>query len=211
MQEMEHPIVVVLHGPSGVGKDTVIARLRERTGIHRPTSTTSRAPREGEVDGVDYHFVSSEEFLDRVERHEFAERALVYGQLKGLERREVEGPLGEGHDVIIRTDVQGARRWRKVLDGGIFVFLMAESVDVLKQRLVARQTEDQVDLARRFAALDEELDDIPNNDYLVRNPHGDVDTAVAEIIALIERERRNPLRPAPRIHIDRSATTERPA
>jgi len=211
MQDMEHPVVVVLHGPSGVGKDTVIARLRERTAIHRPTSTTSREPREGEVDGVDYHFVSPEEFLDRVERHEFAERALVYGQLKGLERREVERPLAEGLDVIIRTDVQGARRWRKVLEGGVFVFLMAESVDTLKERLIARQTEDEVDLARRFAALQEELDDIPNNDYLVHNPHGDVDSAVTEIIALIERERRNPLRPSPRIHIDWPASTEQPA
>lgn len=202
MQAMEHPVVVVLHGPSGAGKDTVIARLRERTGIHRPTSTTSREPRDGEVDGVDYHFLSAGEFLDRIERHEFAERALVYGQLKGLERREIEQPLAMGRDVIIRTDVQGARRWRQVLEGAVFVFLMADSVDVLKRQLMERQTEDDSDLARRFAELEAELDDIPNNDYLVQNRHGDVEEAVSEIVALIERERRNPERPAPRLRVE---------
>jgi guanylate kinase len=201
MQGVEHPVVIVLHGPSGVGKDTVIAKLREGTGIHRPTSTTSREPREGEVDGVDYHFVTPGEFLDRIERHEFAERALVYGQLKGLERHEIEGPLAAGQDVIIRTDVQGARRWREVLTGGVFVFLMAESIDVLKRQLTERQTEDDADLARRFAELEAELEDIPNNDYVVQNRHGNVDEAVTEIIGIIERERRNPGRPVPRIDI----------
>lgn len=202
MQGMEHPVVLVLHGPSGVGKDTVIAKLRERTGIHRPTSTTSREPREGEADGVDYHFVTASEFLDRIERHEFGERALVYGQLKGLERHEIEGPLAMGRDVIIRTDVQGARRWREVLEGGIFVFLMAESIEVLKRQLTERQTESDADLARRLAELNEELDDIPNNDYVVQNRHGNVDEAVTEIVAIIERERSNPNRPSPSIHID---------
>lgn len=205
---MDHPVVVVLHGPSGVGKDTVIEMLRERTTVHRPTSTTSRFPRAGEQDGIDYHFVSAEEFLDRVERHEFAERALVYGQLKGLERREIEGPLAMGRDVIIRTDVQGARRWREIIEGAVFVFLMADDVDVLKQRLVARQTEDGADLARRFAELEDELSDIPNNDYVVYNRHGQVDGAVAELIALIERERKNPGRPSPRLRTERLRPSE---
>jgi guanylate kinase len=199
---MANPVVVVLHGPSGVGKDTVIEQLRAQTGIHRPTSTTSREPREGEREGVDYHFVTPGEFLDGVERGEFIERALVYGQLKGLERAEIERPLAEGRDVVIRTDVQGARRWRQVLEGAVFVFLMADDVEVLKARLVSRQTEEPGELQRRFAELQDELDDMPNNDYIVHNRHGQLADAVVELVSIIERERENTARPVPRLRAE---------
>jgi guanylate kinase len=196
---MKKPVAIVLHGPSGVGKDTIIDILRERIGIHRPTSTTSRPPRPGEADGKHYHFVTPAEFLDRVERHEFVERALVYGDLKGLERIEVEQPLQAGKDIIIRTDVQGARRWRELLEGAVFVFLTAESEDVLRRRLVERATEDNESLERRFAELEDELADIPNNDYVVVNRRDHVDEAVKELIEIIERERANEARPAPKL------------
>ena len=101
----ERQVVVILHGPSGVGKDAVVDTLRERIGIHRATSTTSRAPRKGEENGVHYHFVSREEFEEMIAAGEFAEYAKVYQDRKGLERRELFDPLEEGRDVIIRTDV----------------------------------------------------------------------------------------------------------
>ena len=86
------PLVIVLHGPSGVGKDSVIDLLRERTGIHRATSSTDRAPREDERDGNHYHFLTRARFEEKIRNGEFAEYAEVYGDLKGLEKREIEGP-----------------------------------------------------------------------------------------------------------------------
>ncbi|MFN8508687.1 MAG: guanylate kinase [Dehalococcoidia bacterium] len=193
------PIVLVLHGPSGVGKDSVIDRLRERTGIHRATSTTSRAPREGEADGVHYHFVSEREFERLIARGHFAEHARVYGQWKGVAKDEIEGPLSRGQDVIIRTDVQGARAWREQLDHAVFIFLMAEDREALRARLIGRGTEEESDLQARLDELEEELADIPNNDYTVINRHGGIEDAVSEIEGIIERERANGARPAPRL------------
>ena len=151
------PLVIVLHGPSGVGKDAVIDRLRERTGIHRATSSTSRPPRPDEVDGNHYHFLSESQFEEKIRAGEFAEWARVYDDYKGLERREVEEPLRQGRDIIIRTDVQGARTWRERLDGAIFIFLMAEDREALRARLASRGSEDAASLARRLGELEAEL------------------------------------------------------
>jgi len=193
------PLVIVLHGPSGVGKDSVIDLLRERTGIHRATSSTSRRPRENERDGNHYHFLSAIEFERKINAGAFAEWAKVYSDYKGLERAELEGPLARGEDVIIRTDVQGAQTWRKRLEGAIFVFLMAEDREALRARLIGRGSEDSVSIERRIAELEAELDDIENNDYIVYNRHGELTDAVREIEEIIERERRNPSRPAARL------------
>lgn len=193
------PLVIVLHGPSGVGKDTVIDMLRERTGIHRATSSTSRLPRENEVDGNHYHFLSEIQFEQKIRAGEFAEWARVYDDYKGLERREVEEPLREGRDVIIRTDVQGARTWRERLDGAVFIFLMAEDREVLRSRLSSRGSEDADSLARRIAELEEELADIENNDYVVYNRHGELEQAVTEIARIIAAEKERPGRRAVRL------------
>jgi len=195
------PLVIVLHGPSGVGKDTVIDMLRERTGIHRATSSTSRLPRENEVDGNHYHFLSEIQFEQKIRAGEFAEWARVYDDYKGLERREVEEPLREGRDVIIRTDVQGARTWRERLDGAVFIFLMAEDREVLRSRLSSRASEDADSLARRIAELEEELADIENNDYVVYNRHGELDEAVTEIARIIAAEKQKPGRRAVRLRV----------
>ncbi len=194
-----NPLVIVLHGPSGVGKDTVIEALRARTGIHRATSSTTRAPRDNEQHGVDYYFLSKEEFLRKVESGDFAEHAVVYGDLKGLERIEIEGPLERGEDVIIRTDVQGARTWRERLEGAVFIFLVAEDREALRGRLIERRTEDGESLARRLAELEEELSDVENNHYVVVNHHGRQAEAVDEIAAIIAREKREEARPAVRL------------
>lgn len=195
------PLAIVLHGPSGVGKDSVIGALRAKTGIHRATSTTDRAPRPGERNGIDYHFVTRDKFEEKVARGDFFEYARVYGDWKGLEKREVLVPLAEGRDVIIRTDVQGARRWREILDGAIYIFLMAEDRETLRARLIARGSEDGESMARRLAELEEELADVENNDYVVVNHHGGIDAAADEIRQIIECERANPDRQAPHLRV----------
>ena len=198
-QAERKPVVVVLHGPAGVGKDSVIGLLRGRTGIHRATSSTTRKPRAGELPGVDYHFLSVEEFEKGIAAGQFIEWARVYDDLKGVHVSEVTGPIEAGEDLIIRTDVQGARTWRKKLDGAVFVFLMAEDRAVLRERLTRRGSETQTSLERRLAEIDEEIDDIPNNDYVVYNQRDALEQAVDELAAIIERERENPERPVPRL------------
>jgi len=193
------PVVIVLHGPSGVGKDSVIDLLRSRTGIRRATSSTSRLPRPDEQDGNHYHFLTAEQFERKIAAGDFAEYARVYGDWKGLERSEIEGPLREGSDVIIRTDVQGARAWREKLEGAVFIFLMAEDRDTLRARLIERGSEDAVSLTRRIEDLEEELADIDNNNYVVINRHGKAEEAADEIARIVELERENPTRPMPRL------------
>jgi guanylate kinase len=193
------PVVIVLHGPAGVGKDSVIDELRRRTGIHRPVSSTTRSPRKGEVDGVDYHFLPRTEFERRIAAGDFIEWANVYQDLKGVEREEIERPLAEGRDMIIRTDVQGARTWRDQMAGAIFVFLMAEDREALRARLIGRDSEDGESLAARMAELEEELADIPNNDHLVINHHRQLQRAVNEIVAIMDAARTDTTRLAPRL------------
>lgn len=194
MSAEPRPLIVVLHGPSGAGKDSVIAGLRERTGIHRATSSNSRPKRDGETDGVDYHFLSREQFQGKIEAGDFIEHAHVYGDYKGLERSELEGPLAKSEDVLIRTDLQGARTLRGLLRGAVFVLLTAESREALRARLTARKSESPESLSRRLAEVDEELADAPNNDYVVENREGGLDDAVGELVGIVERERVNPKR-----------------
>ncbi|HMO96695.1 MAG TPA: hypothetical protein PKD27_11300, partial [Tepidiformaceae bacterium] len=144
-------------------------------------------------------FLSEVEFRRKIAAGDFAEWAKVYDDYKGLERNEIDIPLAEGRDVIIRTDVQGARTWRGKLDGAIFIFLMAEDREALRARLISRNSEDARSLAKRLAGLEEELADIPNNDYVVINRHGRLDEAVDEIVGIIQRERTRQQRPAARI------------
>src|SRR5262249_23755485 len=120
-----------------------------------------------------------------------------YGDYKGVERREIAGPLERGDDVIIRTDVQGARTWRERIPAAVSIFLMAEDREALRARLIERGSETDETLARRLGELEEELSDIPQNDYVIYNRHGALADTVDQIAAIIERERDNPGRPAP--------------
>lgn len=194
MSDERRPLIVVLHGPSGAGKDSVIAGLRARVDIARAVSSNSRPRREGEREGLDYRFLTRERFEAKIAAGAFIEHAEVYGDLKGLERSALEAPLAEGRDVLVRTDLQGARRLRGLLRGAVFVLLTAESREALRERLAARRSESAASLARRLAEVDEELADAPNNDYVVVNREGALDEAVAEIERIIKRERRNPER-----------------
>ncbi len=208
MSSSRTPLVIIFHGPSGVGKESVIEGVQAATGIHRATSTTDRPPRPGERDGIDYHFVSTAEFEARIAAGEFAEYARVYDDWKGLERREIEGPVERGEDVIIRTDVQGARRWRELVDGAVSVVIVAAAPEepaethrsLTRDRILGREPGIAADsLARRLAEVAEELADVPHNDHVVVNRDGGLGDAVAQMLSIIESERENPRRAIPRL------------
>ena len=191
--------MIVLHGPAGVGKDSVIEKLKERTGIKRATSATTRDPREGEKHGQDYYFLTRAEFEAGIAAGEFVEYATVYDDYKGVHASEITRLIDSGEDMIIRTDVQGARTWREKLHGAVFIFLMAEDRETLRQRLSGRESETVESMDRRLAEIDEEIADMENNDYVVYNHHDALEAAVDELEAIIERERANSQRPVPHL------------
>ncbi len=184
------PQLVVLSGPSGAGKDSLLQRMKQLGfPFHFVVTATTRPPRPGEVDGVDYHFVSRERFQEMIARGELLEHALVYGDYKGIPRRQVEEALQSGKDVILRIDVQGAATIRKLAPGAVLIFLTAASEEELIQRLRTRKTEDPEALARRIATAREELKRVEEFDYVVVNREGCLDEAVAQVQAIIQAEK----------------------
>lgn len=184
------PLVIVVSGPSGVGKDRLISEL-ERRGrpIHFVVTATTRPQRDGEVDGVDYHFVSMEAFAQMIENGDLLEHAIVYGDYKGIPRQQVRDALGSGMDVVLRIDVQGARTIRGLLPSAILIFLVAESAAEIERRLVERKTEEPDSLMMRVATAKQELRRATEFDYVVVNRRDDVAGAADTVLAIIEAEK----------------------
>lgn len=184
------PQLVVLSGPSGAGKDSLLQRMKQLGfPFHFVVTATTRPPRPGEVDGVDYHFVSRARFQEMIQRGELLEHALVYGDYKGIPRLQVEEALRSGRDVILRIDVQGAATIRRLAPGAVLIFLTAASEEELIQRLRTRKTEAAEALARRIATAREELKRVEEFDYVVVNREGCLDEAVAQVQAIIQAEK----------------------
>jgi len=185
-----NPLLVVVSGPSAVGKDSVIKRMKELNyPFHFVVTATTRPPREGERHGEDYFFLSEEEFLKLIERGELLEHALVYGQHKGIPKDQIRRALASGKDVMMRLDVQGAATVRSLVPDAILIFLIAGSEEELLGRLRKRGTETTEGLARRIATVREEMGRIPEFDYVVVNRDGEVDCAVEKIAAIITAEK----------------------
>ncbi|KAF9678068.1 hypothetical protein SADUNF_Sadunf08G0173500 [Salix dunnii] len=186
-----NPLVIVISGPSGVGKDAVIKKLRQvRENLHFVVTATSRPMREGEVDGKDYYFVSKEEFLSMVERNELLEYALVYGDYKGIPKKQIREFMAKGHDIVLRVDVQGAETLRKILgNSAVFIYLVAESELELVKRLIDRKTETSEALLVRIATAREEVKHVRDFDYVVVNGEGKLDSAVKLVESIIDAEK----------------------
>ncbi|XP_061347876.1 guanylate kinase 3, chloroplastic [Gastrolobium bilobum] len=186
-----NPLIIVISGPSGVGKDAVISRLREsRSGLHFVVTATSRPMRPGEVDGKDYYFVTKDEFLGMVEREELLEYAVVYGDYKGVPKQQIREYMGKGYDIVLRVDIQGAQTLRKVLGkSAVFVFLVAESEMEMVERLVDRKTETAESLLVRIATAREEVKHVKNFDYVVVNAKGKLENAVELVESIIDAEK----------------------
>ena len=164
------PVVMILSGPSGVGKDSALDAL-ERMGVtfHRVVTATTRPMRPGEVDGVDYHFVSMTRFAEMIENDELLEYAIVYNDYKGVPKSEIIDPLKEGMDVVMRLDVQGAETMARKLPGAITVFLTTPTEEEMIQRLRDRKTDSDEQIAIRVAYARKELEMLPRFQYAVVN------------------------------------------
>jgi len=184
------PLLVVVSGPSGVGKDAALKRMEELSyPFHFVVTATTRPRRPDEVDGVDYHFVSQQEFTEMLEKNELLEHAIVYGQHKGIPKRQVREALESGKDVIMRIDVQGAATIHHLVPEAVFVFLTASSEEELIRRLKKRKTETPEGLKRRIATAREEMKRLDEFDYVVVNRDGSLDDTVKTIAAIITAEK----------------------
>ena len=190
------PLLLVLSGPSGAGKDAVLTRLKELgLPLEFIVTATTRPRRNSEQDNIDYHFVSGESFQKMIEAKELLEWAKVYGNLYGVPRQPVKRALAEGRDTILKVDIQGAATIKKILPQAVFIFLTPLSKEDLTARLRERNSESTSDLDLRLKTVEEEMKKLPIFDYVVVNKQGKIDQVVSNIKAIIAAEK---LRVAPR-------------
>jgi len=183
------PLLVVISGPSGVGKDSVIKAMKERDlPFYFVVTATTRARREDEVHGVDYFFVTTENFTSMIENDELLEYATVYEDYKGVPKAQVRQALESGKDVIMRVDVQGAATIREISPQACLIFLTAQNDAELVERLKLRKTETPSSLNKRIATAREELQRMHEFDYVVLNRDSHLDEAVDTILAIIRAE-----------------------
>jgi guanylate kinase len=183
------PLLIVLSGPSGAGKDTVLERMKERNlPFHFVVTATTRPMRPNEVNGKDYFFVSFDEFARMIEADELLEYAIVYNDYKGIPKQQVRDALASGMDVVMRIDVQGAATIRKIVPEALLIFLTTDSEQSLVRRLEARQTETHEGLKLRIATARQELKRAAEFDYAIVNSDEHLDEAVDAIQAIIQAE-----------------------
>ncbi|MBP7690867.1 MAG: guanylate kinase [Anaerolineales bacterium] len=183
------PLLIVISGPSGVGKDTVLQRMKERRmPFHFVVTATTRPPRSGEVHGRDYFFISNDQFAEMIDTHELLEWARVYNDYKGIPKQQVRDALASGQDVIMRLDVQGAATVRSLSPQAVLIFLAPASEKELVDRLRERKTETPEGLKLRIATARRELERMQEFDYCVLNRDMSLETTVDQIIAIIEAE-----------------------
>ncbi|WP_346938051.1 guanylate kinase [uncultured Clostridium sp.] len=179
--------LLVISGPSGAGKGTVCKALIEKNPIWISTSCTTRKPREGEVEGVNYFFIDREEFLKSIDKEDFLEYAEVYGNFYGTPKSEVLKMLEEGKDVILEIDIQGALKIKSSYPKGIFIFIMPPSMEELRNRITNRGSETPESLNTRMECAYDEISFASKYDYAVVNDK--VEDAVKKIESIIIAEK----------------------
>ena len=186
-----NPLVVVISGPSGVGKDVLIEGIADRgLEYHFTVTATTRDPRPGEREGINHHFLTVDDFQQRIAEDELLEWARVYGNYYGVPKQQVRDALSAGKHVIIRVDVQGALRIRELAPEALMVFIHPPNMTVLQRRIERRGVNSQSDIETRLAAAAKETEKSAVFDYQVINHEDRLDAAVDEVIGIVQRESR---------------------
>jgi len=180
-------LLIVISGPSGAGKGTICKALLKRKDLWLSVSATTREPRNGEVDGVNYYFMSREEFLDKISKDDFFEYAEVYGSYYGTPKWKALEAIESGKDVILEIDIQGALKVKQKYPEGVFIFILPPSMEELKHRIINRGTETEESLLRRFKSAYNEINYISKYNYAVVNDT--VEEAVDKIEAILTAEK----------------------
>ena len=185
------PLLIVLSGPSGVGKDAVLARMKKlERPFHYVITTTTRPKRAAEKNGVDYYFLSGKEFQQMIDENQFLEWANVYDNYYGVPKNEITVALRNGVDTIVKVDVQGAATIKEILPQAVFIFLMPPSLEELEKRLRERHSESTTGLALRLKKAKEEMKSLPLFDYVITGRQNKVDQVVSQIDAIVTAEKR---------------------
>jgi guanylate kinase len=184
------PLLVVISGPSGVGKDAILNRMKERKyPFEFITTVTTRSRRGNEKQQLDYHFISIDEFQELLKNEGLLEWANVYGNYYGVPKGPVKEALSKGRDTIIKVDVQGAANIKKILPDAVFIFIAPPSIEELSNRLISRCTENACDLEVRLKTAETELNQIRNFDYVVFNSSNKIDSAIEDIQSIVIAEK----------------------
>lgn len=189
-RDMASPLVIVISGPSGVGKDAILARIKEKGyPFAFITTVTTRPRRSNEKHQVDYNFISVDEFQKLLRSGGLLEWAKVYGNWYGVPKGPLKEALARDQDTIIKVDVQGAANLKKILPGAVFIFILPPSMSELSNRLMQRCTETEGDLTLRLKTAEVEMQQLSNFDYIVLNPCNDIDSAIENILAIVKAEK----------------------
>ena len=181
-------LLLVVSGPSGAGKGTICKEfLNNNEDVKLSVSATTRNPRDGEVDGVNYFFVTKDKFKSMIVNNELLEHAQIYDNFYGTPKAAILENLENGHDVVLEIEMQGARQIKEVYPEGVFIFILPPSLDELKNRIVGRGTETEEEIAKRFSCAFEEINQIVNYDYFVVNE--DVSKSSKEVESIILSEK----------------------
>ena len=190
------PLLVVLSGPSGAGKDAVLDEMARRGhAFHRVVTCTTRPPRDNEREGVDYFFVTNAQFDDLIANDGLLEHAVVYGHRSGVPRRQVVEQLRAGLDVYVRTDVQGAATIKRLAPGAVLIFIAPSSLDELEQRIRARGSDDEEHIQRRLRTAQDEMARRGEFEYVVVNQPGRLEATVDRLLEVLDVERMKPRQP----------------
>ncbi|OAA82716.1 guanylate kinase [Clostridium ljungdahlii] len=180
-------LLIVISGPSGTGKGTVCKALLKKNDFWISTSVTTRSPRKGEVDGVNYYFLTEETFKDKIKNKDFLEYAKVYENYYGTPKSQVLKAIDEGKDVVLEIDIQGALKVKESYPEGVFIFILPPSMRELKNRIIGRGSETPESLNLRFKSAYKEINYVSKYNYAVINDT--VDNAVENIESIITAEK----------------------